>query len=367
MHLEWSEYINNRSENNYNNNTTNELIKGRDYIINVENISNDIEDYIKNIENIKNELEISKISNQDNIDDLNLLSNIQEFDYRFYEKINIINKEILNYENNDSMYIKDNSINKMINLLFTNKSGNIDNYDKIYLPDIKYNNYLKNELDDNLSDDSSKSNSIEIKTEKKTEIETETEIDKETKINNKNDNDEINIFIELYKLIKNLISNLKAINNEILISEKKLNSKIKNYKEICKCKELFELLIIDDNNDNNNDNNTNNNNDDNTDNNLKMLFYKLFENKIRNLNINETVERLKSLILNKKKYYLIYNILQLSKSNNLICSICFCEGEYICFNPCGHTCCSKCVTKLLNNKCHVCRTTVTTFQKVYFN
>jgi hypothetical protein len=357
MHLEWSEYINNRSENNYNNNTTNELIKGRDYIINIENISKDIEDYIKNIKNIKNELDISEISNQDNIDDSNLLNNIQDFDYRFYEKINTINKEILNYENNDSMCIKDNSINKMINLLFTNKSANIENYDKFYLPDIKYNNYLKNELDDNLSDnlsdDSSESNSIEIKIKTETETETEAEID--TNINNKIDNDEINIFIELYKLIKNLISNLKAINNEILILEKKLDHKIKNYKEICKCKELFELLIIDDNN------------EDNTDDNLKPLFNKLFEKKIRNLNINETIERLKSLILNKKKYYLIYNILQLSKTNNLICSICFCEGEYICFNPCGHTCCSKCVTKLLNNKCHVCRTTVVTFQKIYFN
>jgi hypothetical protein len=349
MHLEWSEYINNRPEN-YDNNTINQLIKGRDYIINVEDISKDIENYIKNIKNIKNELDISEISNQDNVDDSHLLSNIQEFDYRFYDKINIINKEILNYENNDSMYIKDNSINKIINLLFTNKSDDIENYNKIYLPDIKYNNYLKNELDDN----SDESDNFEFKNNmiNETKIETST--------------DEINIFIELYKLIKNLISKLKAINNEISISEKNLDVKIKKYKEICKCKEMFKILVIDDENNDENDNKNENENE-NENNNLKILFNKLFEDKIRKLNINETIERLKSLILNKKKYYLIYNILQLSKSNNLICSICFCEGEYICFNPCGHTCCSKCVTKLLNNKCHVCRTIVTTFQKIYFN
>ena len=157
------------------------------------------------------------------------------------------------------------------------------------------------------------------------------------------------MFVGLFKLMKNLKSYIKDINHIILINENLLEKKINSYKEIIKCKEMFESVIINENDDDS-----------------KLLINKLYDNKINELDINSNIEILKNLILNKKKYLLLYNILQLPKINNLVCSICFCDGEYVCFVPCGHTCCMKCMSKILSNKCHVCRTPTISIQKVYF-
>ena len=350
MHLEWSEYINTSENNNNNSNTNNYIIKTNNYIANIETISKDITDYIKSV---KDELDFSDFTDHINDKEYQLLNNIQDFDYKFSEKIKVINNEILNYENNDTEYIKDNSINKLINLLFNKKTTDIENFNKIYLPDIKFNNYFNDELRSNeIQNNESKSDEIqnnEIQSNLEDESKSDDEIVFGKSTDSNSNSDDINMFVGLYKLMKNLKSYVKDINNTILINENLLEKKINSYKEIIKCKEMFESVIINENDDDS-----------------KLLINKLYDNKINELDIKSNIDELKDLILNKKKYLLLYNILQLPKINNLVCSICFCDGEYVCFVPCGHTCCIKCMAKILYNKCHVCRTPTISIQKVYF-
>ena len=98
-------------------------------------------------------------------------------------------------------------------------------------------------------------------------------------------------------------------------------------------------------------------------------FKDIIENKIINyyqkLQIEEYEEKYNNCI--KKLLYLKNSIDNFKTvQNNYICPICF-ENNVDCFiDPCGHTLCSDCLTKIGKSICHVCRNEVTHYKKIYF-
>ena len=65
--------------------------------------------------------------------------------------------------------------------------------------------------------------------------------------------------------------------------------------------------------------------------------------------------------------YIINNILNEKEISKNICPICFENEIDICFNPCGHTICNKCVFTHKNNKCFTCRSPINDYLKIYFS
>jgi len=332
--LDWSTYINDNTLNNYNDddNIKNELLKTNDYINNVENIYKDIANHIKFIDDIN-------ITDEFNNSESSLLHELKEFEICFTEKIKMINTELMNYENNDSIIIKNESIQNLISLLF-NKNNSIELNASNILMDIhlkekenacKFVTNYFNKLNDNVDKIGEETEETD---EKKEEVQKE-DID--------------NLFMQIFILMKRLKSIIININQEIYTEDKVIESKLKIYKEILKNKESCNKLIIDEN----------------TDDNSVYVLNKLFTDKIKNINLNNNLDKIKNLIISKKKYNLLYDILHLSRSNSLLCSICLCEGDFVAIVPCGHTCCTNCMLKI--NKCHVCRISTISFQKIYFS
>ena len=271
------------------------------------------------------------------------MTELKDFEICFTEKIKMINTELMNYENNDSIIIKNESIQNLISLLFNKNSNHIE---------LNASNIL---MDKHLKD---KEKTCKFVTNYFNKVIIENEIENEN--DNENDSgdekkeevqkEEIdNLFMQMFILMKRLKSIIININQEIYTEDKVIESKLKIYKEILKNKESCNKLIIDEN----------------TDEDSVYVLNKLFTDKIKNINLNNNLDKIKDLIISKKKYNLLYDILHLSRSNSLLCSICLCEGDFVVIVPCGHTCCTNCMLKI--NKCHVCRISNVSFQKIYFN
>lgn len=328
--LDWSTYINDNTSYCDNDNIKNELLKTNDYINNVEDIYKDIANHIKFIDDIN-------ITDEFNNSESNLLTELKDFEICFTEKIKMINTELMNYENNDSIIIKNESIQNLISLLFNKNSNHIE----LNASNILMDKHLK---------DKEKTCKFVTNYFNKVIIENENENDNGDEKKEEVQKEEIdNLFMQMFILMKRLKSIIININQEIYTEDKIIESKLKIYKEILKNKESCNKLIIDEN----------------TDKDSVYVLNKLFTDKIKNINLNNNLDKIKDLIISKKKYNLLYDILHLSRSNSLLCSICLCEGDFVVIVPCGHTCCTNCMLKI--NKCHVCRISNVSFQKIYFN
>jgi len=55
------------------------------------------------------------------------------------------------------------------------------------------------------------------------------------------------------------------------------------------------------------------------------------------------------------------------KNNESICFICAEESIKCCFNPCGHTFCNSCASRITNKRCYTCRAPVTSTIKLFFD
>jgi hypothetical protein len=332
--LDWSTYINDNTSYCDNDNIKNELLKTNDYINNVEDIYKDIANHIKFIDDIN-------ITDEFNNSESSLLTELKEFEICFTEKIKMINTELMNYENNDSIIIKNESIQNLISLLFNKNSNHIE----LNASNILMDKHLKDK-EKTCKFVTNYFNKVIIENEIENENENDSGDEKKEEVQ-KEDID--NLFMQMFILMKRLKSIIININQEIYTEDKVIESKLKIYKEILKNKESCNKLIIDEN----------------TDEDSVYVLNKLFTDKIKNINLNNNLDKIKDLIISKKKYNLLYDILHLSRSNSLLCSICLCEGDFVVIVPCGHTCCTNCMLKI--NKCHVCRISNVSFQKIYFN
>lgn len=178
---------------------------------------------------------------------------------------------------------------------------------------------------------------------------------------------------ELYKIEElsyeniNFINNIMEIKNKINILTYKLNRKlqktIKMENELLKIKKLESLYNslnilyseIDD--------------PSNLLNFLKNLisannFIKLKLEKIKLIHkkIDELCKILKKRTILKN---IISKIENIDHKPKVICTICCENNVQYCINPCGHLFCNDCSLKILNNKCHICRTYVISQIKIY--
>jgi hypothetical protein len=85
----------------------------------------------------------------------------------------------------------------------------------------------------------------------------------------------------------------------------------------------------------------------------------------------EKYETKKSQLVNEIK--ILKNIICTSsdisqkEENTLMCFICRDKPVDCCLNPCGHTCCNNCASRLANQQCYICRTRFTSKTKMFFD
>jgi len=92
-------------------------------------------------------------------------------------------------------------------------------------------------------------------------------------------------------------------------------------------------------------------------------------------NIEENIEQIETTLKDFTNLflYIINNIVQNKEIEKNTCPICFENTIDICFNPCGHTSCNKCVlsnrinNNYINNKCYTCRSNINEYIKIYFS
>ena len=89
----------------------------------------------------------------------------------------------------------------------------------------------------------------------------------------------------------------------------------------------------------------------------KPLFEKYVEQKEKIMN---EIKVLKNIICTS------CDTLQ-KEENTLMCFICRDNPIDCCLNPCGHTCCNNCASRLANQQCYICRTRFTSKTKMFFD
>jgi len=100
------------------------------------------------------------------------------------------------------------------------------------------------------------------------------------------------------------------------------------------------------------------------------LYNNLKNKHIKELNeLNDAIKSLKNkkIILSKE-----IDILEKNRKENrqekdelYLCKICFSNRANICFFPCGHIVCDKCIGN--NDQCYYCRRNIQIKQSMYFN
>tara|TARA_Y100001972_G_C7430204_1_gene221561 strand:- start:119 stop:556 length:438 start_codon:yes stop_codon:yes gene_type:complete len=98
--------------------------------------------------------------------------------------------------------------------------------------------------------------------------------------------------------------------------------------------------------------------------------------------IGETIKKNNKIYLIKKEY--VEKRKELNKYLNVIkninlnidntCTVCLTNKVNKYFNPCGHTCCSNCIERMLeyeghngNISCNICRVNIMDVRNLYFN
>ena len=156
----------------------------------------------------------------------------------------------------------------------------------------------------------------------------------------------------LKKNINSVINNWIQTMTELESHEAHLKRKIDEVKSIQKKIEIIQLLPVNENL-------------------VPVLesLEKYTETAYKSLDIKKYFE---DCIGSYKRVYLLQNLMSYIRvtqpSSTLpLCPVCFEEPINICLVPCGHTFCSNCITNNIRIQCAVCRTNVTSKQKIFFN
>jgi hypothetical protein len=85
--------------------------------------------------------------------------------------------------------------------------------------------------------------------------------------------------------------------------------------------------------------------------------------------LEENNEKLMKLVEEIKllKNIIGVNDISPSKNSSIMCFICAEKSIEACLNPCGHTFCNSCVSKIANQRCYMCRKTVISSTKLFFD
>jgi hypothetical protein len=85
--------------------------------------------------------------------------------------------------------------------------------------------------------------------------------------------------------------------------------------------------------------------------------------------LEENNEKLMKLVDEIKLLKSIIGVNEISPSKNssIMCFICAEKSIEACLNPCGHTFCNSCVSKIANQRCYMCRKTVISSTKLFFD
>ena len=185
------------------------------------------------------------------------------------------------------------------------------------------------------------------------------------RVNNINfDNNAAKNILDDYETLKNSLTEYKN-NFNLLITQKEtydnyINSLFNNHLNI--------VNIID------NDTKLNNSFVD-YQNNIKEKYDNWIKNNY-DIKIKSLEENIDNVEIKLKDFtylflYIINNIISNKEISKNMCPICFENQIDICFNPCGHTTCNKCVlsnrNSIYNHKCFTCRTPINEYIKIFFS
>ena len=85
--------------------------------------------------------------------------------------------------------------------------------------------------------------------------------------------------------------------------------------------------------------------------------------------INTMTEKLNEVFIILQKKNILNNIIKIiedkSDNINILCTICDNDNIKYCMNPCGHLFCDNCSLRIINNKCHICRSNIINQIKMY--
>jgi hypothetical protein len=156
----------------------------------------------------------------------------------------------------------------------------------------------------------------------------------------------------LKKNINIIIQNWIQTMIELESHETHLMSKIEEVKSIQKKIEIIQLLPVNENL-------------------VPVLesLEKYTETAYKSLDIKKYFE---DCLSSYKRVYLLQNLMSyirvVQPSPTLpLCPVCFDDPINICLVPCGHTFCNNCVANNIRLQCAVCRTNVTSKQRIFFN
>jgi hypothetical protein len=85
----------------------------------------------------------------------------------------------------------------------------------------------------------------------------------------------------------------------------------------------------------------------------------LEENENKKINLIEKIKLLKTIICT--------NDVTTTISNPVTCFICAENPIECCLNPCGHTFCNSCSARITNQRCYMCRKTIISTTKLFFD
>ena len=85
----------------------------------------------------------------------------------------------------------------------------------------------------------------------------------------------------------------------------------------------------------------------------------LEENENKKINLIEKIKLLKTVICT--------NDITSTNTNPVTCFICAENPIECCLNPCGHTFCKSCSSRITNQKCYMCRKTIISTTKLFFD